>query len=49
MREVNVELIRDAVRNLSIEANYFLGSDIKEALQKSRERRNLEFSIRSFR
>ena len=37
MREVNVELIRDAVRKLSIEANYFLGSDIKEALQKSRE------------
>lgn len=37
MREVNVELIRNAVRNLSIEANYFLGSDIKEALQKSRE------------
>ena len=37
MREVNVELIRDAVRNLSIEANYFLGSDIKEALLKFRE------------
>ncbi|AWK50490.1 fumarate hydratase [Clostridium beijerinckii] len=37
MREVNVEIIRDAVRNLSIEANYFLGSDIKEALQKSKE------------
>ena len=38
MREVNVELIRDAVRNLSIEAYYFLGSDIKEALQKCREK-----------
>ena len=37
MREVDVELIRDAVRNLSIEANYFLGSDIREALQKSRK------------
>lgn len=36
MREVNVELITEAVRNLSIEANYFLGEDIKEALQKSR-------------
>ncbi len=34
MREVNVEVIRDAVRNLSIEANYYLGSDIKEALLK---------------
>lgn len=37
MREVNVELIREAVRNLSIEANYFLGEDIKDALKKSRE------------
>lgn len=37
MREVNVKLIRDAVRNLSIEANYFLGSDIKEALLKFKE------------
>lgn len=37
MREVNVKLIRDAVRKLSIESNYFLGSDIKEALQKSRK------------
>ncbi|OOM11274.1 fumarate hydratase [Clostridium saccharobutylicum] len=34
MREVNVELITEAVKNLSIEANYFLGKDIKEALQK---------------
>lgn len=37
MREVNVDLIRDAVKNLSIEANYFLGEDIKEALHKSRK------------
>lgn len=34
MREVNVEVIKEAVRNLSIEANYYLGSDIKEALLK---------------
>ena len=37
MREINVALIRDAIRNLSIEANYFLGADIKEALQKARK------------
>lgn len=37
MREVSVELIRDTVRNLSVEANYFLGADIKEALQKARK------------
>ncbi|MFW2489464.1 fumarate hydratase [Clostridium chromiireducens] len=37
MREINVELVASAVRNLSIESNYFLGSDIKDALQKSRE------------
>ena len=41
MREVNVELIRDAVRNLCIEANYFLGSDIKEASTKMQRKRNL--------
>lgn len=37
MREINVELVASAVRKLSIESNYFLGSDIKDALQKSRE------------
>lgn len=37
MREVSVEMIRDTVRNLSIEANYFLGEDIREALQKARK------------
>lgn len=37
MREVDVEVIRDVVRNLAIEANYFLESDIKEALQKSKQ------------
>ena len=34
MREVNVEVIKNAVRNLSIEANYYLGADINEALLK---------------
>ncbi|AQR92948.1 fumarate hydratase [Clostridium saccharoperbutylacetonicum] len=36
MREINVELVRDAVRKLSIEANYFLGADIKEALENAK-------------
>lgn len=34
MREVNVELIKNAIRDLSIEANYYLGTDIKAALLK---------------
>lgn len=34
MREVNVELIKNAIRDLAIEANYYLGADIKEALLK---------------
>lgn len=38
MREINVNLIRDAVRRLSIEANYFLGKDIEDALHMSREK-----------
>lgn len=37
MREVNVAVITDTVKRLSIEANYFLGDDIKESLKKSRE------------
>lgn len=33
MREVNVELITEAVKDLAIKANYFLGNDIKDALE----------------
>ncbi len=32
MREINVKEVENAVRNLSIEANYYVGKDIKEAL-----------------
>ena len=32
MREINVKEIEHAVRNLSIEANYYVGEDIKDAL-----------------
>lgn len=32
MREINVKEVENAVRNLSIEANYYVGEDIKEAL-----------------
>ena len=34
MREVNVALVTEVVKKLSIEANYFLGADIKESLEK---------------
>lgn len=44
MREVNVEQIIETVKNLSVEANYFLGSDIKEALKKSREEETYELA-----
>ena len=37
MREVNVAVVTDTVKRLSIEANYFLGDDLKESLKKSRE------------
>ena len=37
MREVNIELIRDAVRNLSIEANYFLGQILKRHYRNLRK------------
>ena len=32
MREINVKEVENAVRNLSIEANYYVGQDIKESL-----------------
>ncbi|SFC82464.1 fumarate hydratase [Clostridium uliginosum] len=44
MREVNVEVIRDAVKELSIKANYFLGSDVKDALKKFRKEETWELA-----
>ena len=44
MREVNVEQIIETVKNLSVEANYFLGSDIKESLKKCREEETYELA-----
>ena len=38
MRELNVELITEAVKKLCIEANYYLGDDIKEALYASKKK-----------
>ena len=37
MREVNVDIIIDAVKSLCINSNYFLSDDIKNALIKSKE------------
>ena len=37
MREINVDIITDAVKNLCINSNYFLSDDIKSALIKSKE------------
>ena len=44
MREVNVALVTDVVKRLSIEANYFLGDDIKESLKKSRKEETYELA-----
>ncbi|MGN2349367.1 fumarate hydratase [Clostridium cagae] len=38
MREVNVDCVIDAVKELSIKANYFLGEDIRQALEDSRDK-----------
>lgn len=38
MREINVNEITDAVKKLSIEANYYLGDDIKDALKDAKEK-----------
>jgi len=37
VREIQVKEIENAVRDLCIEANYYIGNDIKEALKKSKE------------
>ena len=37
MREIHIDKIIEVVKNLCIEANYFIGDDIKSALQKSKE------------
>lgn len=44
MREVNVALVTDVVKKLSIEANYFLGNDIRESLEKSRKEETYELA-----
>lgn len=49
MREINVELITEAIKNLSIEANYFLGLDINDALLNAKKEETMEISIRCFR
>jgi len=37
LRDIQVKEIEKAIRNLCIEANYYIGSDIKEALLKAKE------------
>ena len=44
MREINVELITEAIKNLSIEANYFLGSDINDALLNAKKEETWELA-----
>lgn len=43
MREINVKEVENAVRNLSIEANYYVGEDIKDALIEFKK--NEQFKI----
>lgn len=35
MREINVKLIEETIKRLCIEANYYIGEDIKDALNRS--------------
>lgn len=37
VREIQVKEIKDAISDLCIEANYYVGEDIKEAIKKSKE------------
>ncbi|HBJ1646106.1 MULTISPECIES: fumarate hydratase [Clostridium] len=38
MRDINVNCIIDAVKELCIKANYFLGEDIRQALEESKDK-----------
>ncbi|NFN18007.1 fumarate hydratase [Clostridium botulinum] len=38
MRDINVNCIIDAVKELCIKANYFLGKDIRQALEESKDK-----------
>lgn len=38
MREINTKLVEDTIRDLCIEANYYLGDDIKDSLKESRNK-----------
>lgn len=40
MRKLDVKKIEDAVRDMSIKANLFLGEDVKKAFQRAEEREN---------
>lgn len=38
MRNINVELITEAIKSLSMDANYYLGEDVIEAVKEARSR-----------
>lgn len=44
MREVHIKEIENAIRDLCIDANYYIGSDIKEALKDSKERETFKIA-----
>ena len=45
MREVNVAFIRDAIKELSIKANYFIGEDIRNALKESKDKETWDLAV----
>lgn len=45
MREISVNLIRDKVRDLCIDANYFLGNDIKNSLINFKDKEKSQIGI----
>ncbi|MBE6047274.1 MAG: fumarate hydratase [Clostridium sp.] len=40
MREIHIDKISEVVKKLCVEANYFIGDDIKNALKKAKEEEN---------
>ncbi|MGG7178927.1 fumarate hydratase [Clostridium paraputrificum] len=44
MREIHIKEIENAIRDLCIDANYYIGSDIKKALEDSKERETFKIA-----
>jgi len=46
MREINVDIITENIKEMCIEANHFLSDDMKAALNKAKKRKRAPLDAR---